>query len=366
MTTSERSFVERFTAAEPGAPAEGAGSMLARALRFAVDYRTLVVGCALGSALVAGLATIARGTTYTAESRFIPQATGGGSLSRLAGLAAQFGVDVPAGGSGGASADLYVRLVQSREILEDVALARYAESGSASPARTLLEVYDLRHRDSVQRTLMGVDLLRRQLVRASADPRSGIVTIEVRAGNRGLSEQINRRVLERIAGFNLQRRQSQAAAERGFLERRLNEAQGELRSAEERMAAFLQQNRAYGAPHLANEHARHQRAIDLRQQIYTNLAQAYEQARIEEVRNTPVITIIDHPEGSARRRRGLVTKTLIGFLVGALLGLGLAALTEYVRREEARDPEAFNSVRFLTRRLFTLRGRRRIVPSLRG
>ena len=43
-------------------------------------------------------------------------------------------------------------------------------------------------------------------------------------------------------------------------------------------------------------HDRLERQVSVRQELVTAMAQAYEQARVDEVRNAPVITVIDQPE----------------------------------------------------------------------
>src|SRR5690606_31231281 len=102
-----------------------------------------------------------------------------------------------------------------------------------------------------------------------------------------LSELLNRELLNLVGEYNMQRRQSNAAAERSFVEARLEESRHELVGAESDLKSFMEQNRRFDeAPQLRLEAARLQRRVDLRQQVYASLAQAYEQARIEEVRNT--------------------------------------------------------------------------------
>jgi len=92
-------------------------------------------------------------------------------------------------------------------------------------------------------------------------------------------------------------RQSQAAAERGFTEERMAEAQEELRAAENELQRFLQNNRQFqNSPELVFQHDRLQRRVAMRQQVYTSLVQSYEQARIDEVPNTPVITVVEYAE----------------------------------------------------------------------
>ena len=74
----------------------------------------------------------------------------------------------------------------------------------------------------------------------------------------------------------------------------------ELAFAEDSLKAFMFENRQFSnSPQLVFEEDRLQRQVSMRQDLVSAIAQAYEQARIEEVRNLPVITVIDHPEPPA-------------------------------------------------------------------
>src|SRR5207244_11273019 len=79
------------------------------------------------------------------------------------------------------------------------------------------------------------------------------------------------------------------------------------------------------------------------------LAQAYEQARVEEVRNTPVITIIDDPELYAKRSRSPVLMGVLGFFGGLVLAMAIALGQEYLIGEQERDPEGYRRLRELWR-----------------
>lgn len=325
-------------------------AFLIRNLRF-------VALTALGCALAGFALTLALGPTYTAESRFTPQASPS-STSRLAGLAAQFGVSVP-GVTTQSPSDLYVSLIQSREILDQVAVTPFplsADTSPNAPRSTLIQLYKLKNDDKAQLHLDAVELLRKKIA-ASADVRTGIVTLQTTTPWRSVSEAMNDRILALIIDFDQTKRRSQARAEREFLEARSRESQQQLRDAEARLATFNDQNRVRASSQLAMEGARLQRAVDLAQQVFVTLAQSYEQARIEEVRNTPVVTIIDGPEGSAKRHRGLLKKSAIAFVLGALIALALAFIGEELRMRRAADPAEFE------RLMAAVRG---LVPNRRG
>jgi uncharacterized protein involved in exopolysaccharide biosynthesis len=278
------------------------------------------------------------------------------STSRLAGLAAQFGIDVP-GVAGQSPSELYATLTQSREILQTVAMTRYAltsDTGASAPHATLVELYELRRDDPEELRLDAVELLRKK-VSVSTDVRTGVITLQTTTPWQNVSETMNARIIALVTEFNQTRRQSQARAEREFLEARSREAQQQLRDAEARLAAFNDKNRIRASSQLVLEGSRLQRAVDLAQQVFLTLAQNYEQARIEEVRNTPVITVIDSPQGSAKRKRGLARKTTIGFVLGGLLGLGLALISEQVRRQRNSNPIEFDSLIRRVRKMLRLK-----------
>jgi uncharacterized protein involved in exopolysaccharide biosynthesis len=167
---------------------------------------------------------------------------------------------------------------------------------------------------------------------------AGTLAFDVTARWPELAVQINRRFIQALDSFNVQTRQSQARAQRRFLEGRLAEQRGALAADEDALAAFESHNRLLQSPSAILERERLQRRVDVSQQVYLTLAQSYEQARIDEVRDTPVITVVDSPENTVEQSGGLVLFVLLGGFVGGLTGLGLILLREMWARQMAEHP----------------------------
>jgi uncharacterized protein involved in exopolysaccharide biosynthesis len=310
----------------------------------------------LGGMIAATLFTMAFGQSYVAESRFMPQVADG-DVSRLAGLAAQFGVNIGGQTDPAQSVDFYGELVESREILTRLAATEFRfvtkTGGADTITGTLDRVYGVEGRTAEDRWNAAAALLRSQVSVQTGLRSAGLVTVTTRAEWPDLAVQMNRRLLELVNDFNLRRRQSQAAAERRFVEGRLHEARRDVEAAEGALAVFLERNRVVESPQLRFQQDRLQSRVDLARQVYTGLARAYEEARIAEVRNTPVITVVDSPEGSGRRSQSLVFNALVGVLLGALAAVLLAFLADYIRRDRAEHPDAYSELRMLVRRIVT-------------
>jgi len=311
----------------------------------------LIVFTPIIFALLAATVTFIRGKSYTAESAFTLTA-GTSSSSRIASLAAQFGVQAGGGSRPAESLDFYVALLQSREVLGEVVLSEYVipvSPGSPDSVRgTLIELSGIEIEPGIDPLPRAIRALKGQ-ISVKADQMSSLITIETSAPLAALAEQINRHLLDIVNRFNIERRTSQAAIERAFIEERLEAAKTKLREAEAALEEFLLRNRSFNTPTLAFEQSRLQHQVELQRQLYITLAQAHETAQIEEVRNTPLISIIDPPEGSARGQSRLKLHLLLGLVLGGFIAIGAALVLEMIRRAREDDPETFADVDELRR-----------------
>lgn len=319
-------------------------------------------------AVLAGTYSLVRQRRWTAATSFTPQTSTQGASSGLAALAGEFGIEV-GGGEPGASPDFYAELVTSREILQKVAADTFEvqdTTGLLSRGRargTLADLLGVHVRSAEQRRDAVVRWLKKHAA-SSVAQNTGVIRVSVTTPWAAVSNQIAGRLLDLVNEFNLRSRQSQAGAERRFVEGRMVEAGDSLRSAENALQRFLQDNRTYqSSPGLAFQEDRLQREVNMRQAVYTSLAQAYEKARIAEVRNTPVITVVESPETPVRPDpRHLLLNLILGVVLGGMIGVGTAFVLEYVRKARVDGaPEvaevsalwrdAKDDLRRLTRRL---------------
>lgn len=302
-------------------------------------HRMMILLLGLAFGFYAGLKSVRSPKTYTTEAQFMPKGARG--QSQLGGLAAQLGVSL--GGGGEQSPQLYTDLLETRSLLWPVAQKTYRiRTDSGEITGDLVRIFRIRspRPEVVRARVIGV---LKGAIKANLATKTGVITATVTTGNPQLSLQIAQNLLEQVNVYNLTRRQEQAAAERGFAEKQVDEKRTELRAAEQQMETFLETNRLWrSSPQLSLEYNRLTRLVDMRNQIYTSLLQSYETARIEEVRDLPVITVIEAPELPLDPdRRGGLRKTLIGILVGLVLGGIIAFFRDRMARNKASQSDEF-------------------------
>lgn len=291
--------------------------------------------------LVAVLSVFFKGLTWTASASFVPQGADP-AVAGIRSLAGQLGVSIPVGGASATeSPQFYADLLTSRVILSPIVNDTLLVAEEGAEPRAVLELLAVGAPELAALREEGIKALREWIKTSVA--RTGVLTVSVTTAWPSVSLAIAERVLDEVNRFNLHSRQSQAAAERRFVEERLAAQRRALAGAEGRLGAFLEANRQFrNSPNLTFEFDRLQREVALQQEVLVALAQAHEEARIREVRDVPVITVIESPILPARPDpRGRLLRGILGVLLGGFLGLLVAFTREmFTRRRAEGDEEA--------------------------
>ncbi len=300
-------------------------------------WRT-ALAVAAGTVLFALALAVILPPSYRATASFVTtdaeMSVGTGSLADLAGsgdlsgLASQFGL----GGRRDPSESpaFYAQLLASRELLTRLLLSNFPDPRSTAPddSVTLLRLLRSNTTDSARALESAIKLLRRRM-RVTVDLKTNFVILAVDARWSPLSADVANRAMALVSGFNKEQRVSRARARRDFLETRVAAALGELRVTEDTQRLFYERNRSWeNSPGLLVEERRVRRQVETANSLYLSLRQQYEAARIDEVNNTPVITIVDRAVPPRRREW-----PQFGLLLGAagVLGIGLGGLTAAAR-----------------------------------
>lgn len=303
-----------------------------------VQNRWKLLGWAVAGGAIAGLLAFTKTASYQASASFVPQGSDP-TRSGLANIAGQFGVNLTQSNPS-LTPDFYRRLLLSRVLLEPISRDTFVVTELGGKRVALLDLLKIPAGSSRLREERGITLLQ-SVVNVGIEKSTGIVQLTATTPWPSVSLTIASQLLQGVSNYNERMRQTQAAAERRFVESRLALARSDLRAAEDRLSSFQQTNREFGASsRLTFDLQRLQREVALRQEVFTALTQAYEDARIREVRDTPVITVFEPAQVRAlpqprRRLQSVFSGLILGTIFGTLFTFGLIILRRG-RPESAR------------------------------
>jgi len=304
-----------------------------------LKHRRMIVGFAVLAMLVCLASALMEPPSYSTRVLFTAR---GGQSGLLAGIAAQYGLSI-VGSDPSQSIEFYEDLLRSHELLSEVARKQYRIPWRKGAKQgTLPQLYGIHAGTRDAEVDLTVNELRPGIT-TNASRRTGVVTFSVGAPDPELAQQIAQNMVTQLGVYNSQTRRSQATAERNFIEARLAESKAALSGAEDQLRNFRSNNREYTvSPAMNLENDRLQRQVTMRQQLYTALTQAYEQARIAEVHDIPVISIVEPPElpSSADTSYGM-RNTLLGAIAGILIGIVLAFFRERLYETKASGSRVF-------------------------
>lgn len=307
-------------------------SLVSAALR----RRALITRAAIiGIVVVVAIGLLTR--EYDARARLAVQQPRG-ALSALAGFAAQVGIPVGAEGQTD-SPQYFAEYLRSRDVIDTLTHMTFAHPGLDGRTAPLYELLELDTTlDARELKIEAVEELRTRIA-TSSDLTTGLISIRVRMPDEQLAEDVLSALISVAEQNNRLRKGTIATAERTFVESRLAAATAELRAAQDSLEVFLVDNRSFrGSARLELQAQNLQRAVELRQAVVVSLSQALETARIEEVRNTPVLSLIESPTNTAEPSSKLIFLIVLGTLAGATIGGCLLLALAVIEHGQSRNP----------------------------
>jgi uncharacterized protein involved in exopolysaccharide biosynthesis len=342
----------QFTGPRPAQDAPSEDWELVKVL--VARWRTLIVMPVI-CGVIAGLITFLIPPTYTSVTTFVTagQRDLTSSLGNFANFATQLGVGIPSNPT--TSPQFYGDVLRSREVMAEVLNTRMADprSNRSADSVSLVDLYAKQKGTPARRADDAITTLTHESS-VSVNPRTNIIELRVSSRYPTTAAFAARQFVAALNRFNLETRQSEARRRRVFVGDRLKEAQDSLARAERVQQDFLLTNRGdlRGAPTLEAQYERIQRQIQIYQDLYTNFRREFETARVDEVNDTPVITIIDTaavPLKTSAPHRSLTA--IAGAMLGILIAIAILLVQGYLERLRRHRPGDYDQFREL-RRIF--------------
>jgi len=243
-----------------------------------------------------------------------------GGLSDLASLA---GVNV---GAEASPTKLYPVIVKSEAVLKNVIYRKY-RTKAFTDSVTLVQLWD----GGEENPLLAYETVLRSLrdeLDVSLDSKTNVLTVSLLTKEPQLSADIVNAIAHELDVFSRTKRTTNASAQRKWIEGRLTEVKADLENSEIALKDFRENNRrVVDSPDLLLKQGRFIREVEISSALFAELKKQYEVAKIEEIKNIPIVNVMDAGRPAAKNEKP--KKAIIAvvfFLLSFFGGIGFVLL----------------------------------------
>lgn len=278
--------------------------------------RWLVVKITAVIAVLSIIISLVLPKSYKSTAILLPQ-TNQSMLSSLGGLSNLASL---AGVSFGQTSmeQLFPDIISSEAVLKEVIFTKYSTYKFLQPVN-LIEYWEIEGDSIAESYELALEKFRKEL-EVEYDRKTSIVSLTLVMREPQLTADVLNKILSVLDEYIRTKRITNATEQRQWIEQRLVQVQKDLAHAENNLKLFREKNRIVEtSPQLLLEQQRLLRDVEINAVIFTELKKQFELAKIEELKNIPIINILD-PARSAgikhRPRRAIIViiSTFLGFM----------------------------------------------------
>ena len=286
---------------------------------------------------------------YTSTSKIMSSSSSGG-LSQAMGLAAQFGIALPTANNSKPNW-VYPEILKSRSLAKEVLNRKFdsEEFGSQKKLSDILLLKDKNTNNSLQEINSRAVEKFMKMISVSENIKTKIYTVSVNASEAKLARDINEVLIEELDKHQKKYNKGQTREAKKFIEERIVEIEKELIISEEILKNFIDRNRRIeNSPSLQLQQQRLDREVMVLISVFTTLKQQYETTKIEELKDSQYVVILDPPVTPLLRSKPRKTSSVIsGTILGGVLGIILIFFIEFFKNSKEIEKNKMTEAKLL-------------------
>ena len=284
---------------------------------------------------------------YESKVKFM-SSSGNNEVSQAFGIASQFGINL----SSNQQREpmwLYPEIIKSRTLARSM-LNRKFNTEKYGSQKDLLQIITYGNNDpSMSHNKIikaGIDAVI-NMIRV-VDKQSYYVLI-VTASEPTFARDFAIAVIEELDIYQKQYYKAKNSKAKQFIRERIADTEKELQKSEEALKNFRDRNRRIeNSPALLLEQQRISREVAVLTGVFTTLKQQLETTKIEEVKDSKYVIVLDPPEAPLQRSRPKKKVMVIwAGIVGFILGIVISFFKEFVINNYLENDEKFTEVKSL-------------------
>ncbi len=267
----------------------------------------------------------------------------------IAGIASQFGVNIPTGNQADLSSPAILPdLIYSRTFGEKIL---HEEIFSKSQGKKI-KIYSLfsSEVESISKKSKALRSLRK-MIDFSQSIKNPVSTLSVTALDPNIAKDLADIVLVQLDSLNRYYKDQVANEKIIFIESRIFSVMKDFEYSEKRLKNFNQENRQISSPSLQLQLDRLERDVEIQKGIYLTLKQQLELAKIEKIQESSVIQIIDMPQTpSGKNSKNLFIKILLSGVFGFILSTVISLIRTNAQNASTKERKKIRRFQFILRK----------------
>lgn len=279
--------------------------------------RKMIISIIGGVTIASVIISLLMQESFLSRTVLLPESDKGklSSLGGLSDLASLAGVNI--GGGDGSLVKLYPTIVKSEAVLKPVIYKKYQTKAFPNPVN-LIEYWEIEEKTPERSYEVALKLLTTELL-VAMENKTLVLTMSISMPEPQLAADILNSITAELDNVIRKKRTTSAGEQRKFVEARLAEVKDDLSASENALKEFREKNRQVFSPQLLLEQERLIRDVQINAAVYTELRKQFEIVKIEEVKNIPVINILDPAVPAARKDKPkrsviVITAFLLSFI----------------------------------------------------
>jgi len=285
---------------------------------------------------------------YTSTAK-IMSSLSGGNTSSSAGLAAQFGIDLPTMQS--EPQWVYPEIIKSRTLARAM-LKRKFDTQKYGMQKPLLQILTYGDSEPPYSTdtleILAVNKFI-SMIELNEERRTKIINLTLSAPEPQFACDLNKAIIEELDTHQREYNKTKTVETKQFVEERIIETKKELQAVEEALRDFRNRNRnRKNSPSLQLEEERLVREVLVITGVFTNLKIQLETSKIDEVKESDYVIVLDPPEpplnfSKPDKNRMIIIAGFLGIFIGVFIGF----LIEYIENSSNETKEEMTKVKSL-------------------
>ncbi len=282
---------------------------------------------------------------YLSKAKVLTNTGNTNSVGKISSLASQFGVNLGDSQNAGSdfSPEVYIEILNSRKLFDELTSLSFniKDNDDNSLSEITLFEYlidkssdDFKEKDKEYAFEEFYD----SVIKSSKNLDSSSISIEVRTTNKDFSYQLLKSIVSILNKIQLDFKTEKIKSKKEFILKQIESTSQDLEVVEDEWISVQKSNISPKSPALILKEEKLKREVVILTNVYTNLKNELEIAKIEEVEQNKSVDVIDPPNYPVLKdwpkRKNMVIQS---FVLSIIFGISIILMIEYFSSKSKKE-----------------------------